>query len=212
MDTALEWFFAPGGSATATLFHRDIKGYIQTYGVAETVNNVSYLVSVPESSGSGMLQGVELGYQQFYDFLPDWLRGIGTQINGTYIDSYTMSPASVGGTPVQQALANVSRYSFNVVGMYERGPYSFRLAYNWRSSYVIAFNAGGLQPQTIMSKPYGDLGLSASYEAIPGLTFTLDIDNLTGTVSQNYFTNAAYYPRDTDRSDRTFQLGVRYKM
>ena len=210
VDTALEWYFARAGSLTGTYFHRDINGYIQTYGVTETVNNVNYLVSIPESTGAGELQGLEVAYQQFYDFLPGLLRGLGGQANFTYIDSYTQSPASLGGTAVRQPLANVSRYSFNLIGLYELGPFSLRAAYNWRSKYVVAFNAGGLQPQTIISDPVGQLDLSASYAVNPHLVLTLDAANLTREVTQNYF-GSALYPRDTDRSDRTIELGARFR-
>ncbi|MGC1301037.1 MAG: TonB-dependent receptor [Caulobacteraceae bacterium] len=212
VDTALEWYFAKTGSVTGTYFHRDINGYIETFGVPTVVNNISYLVSEPESTGAGELQGLELAYQQFYDFLPPLLRGFGTQMNFTYIDSYTMSPVSPGGVSVRQALANVSRYSYNLVGIYERGPYSVRLAYNWRSKYVEAFNAGGDQPQTIISQPYGDLDLSGSYAVTPKLLLTMDLANLTRTVSQDYFGNPNLFPRDTARSDRTFELGLRFRL
>ncbi|WP_158913843.1 TonB-dependent receptor [Caulobacter sp. S45] len=212
VDAALEWYFAKTGSVTGTYFHRDINGYIENFGVPTVVNNISYLVTEPESTGAGELQGLELAYQQFYDFLPPLFKGFGTQANFTYIDSYTMSPASPGAPSVKQALANVSRYSYNLVGIYERGPFSARLAYNWRSKYVVAFNAGGDQPQTIISQPYGDLDMSMSYALTPKLVLTADLANLTRTVSQDYFGNPTLFPRDTARSDRTFELGLRFRL
>ena len=33
--------------------------------------------------------------------------------------------------------------SFNVTGIYENGPISFRVAYNWRDKYLSAVNRGG---------------------------------------------------------------------
>jgi outer membrane receptor protein involved in Fe transport len=33
-------------------------------------------------------------------------------------------------------LAGVSKHTVNAVGFYEKGPLSFRLAYNWRSEFV----------------------------------------------------------------------------
>ena len=212
VDTALEWFFSRSGSLTGTYFHRDIKGYIETYAVPEVINGASYEVSQPESTGSGELQGVELAYQQYYDFLPSWLKGLGSQINVTYIDAHSQGPLALNAASVVQPLANVSKYSLNAVGLYERGPFSVRIAYNWRSKYIEAFNAGGDQPQTIISAPYGDLGLAANYAVNKHLILTLDVENLTQTVSQDYFQNAALYPRDTNVSDRTIELGLRFKL
>jgi iron complex outermembrane receptor protein len=212
VDVALEWYFARTGSLTGTYFHRDIDGYIQTYSAFETIGGVQYLVSEPQNTGQGELQGLELGYQQFYDFLPWWFKGLGAQANFTYIDAHTASPPT-NGVSVEQPLANVSRYSYNLVGIYERGPLSLRAAYNWRSKYVEAFNAGNVQTQdeTIISKPYGDLAFSADYALTSQFELTFDAENLTRTVSQDYFTTTAL-PRNTNRSDRTFQIGLRFRM
>ncbi|MHB8284296.1 MAG: TonB-dependent receptor [Caulobacteraceae bacterium] len=217
VDTALEWYFAKTGSLTATYFHRSIQGYIQTYGI-ETPFTIAggatqtYLVNTPENTGAGELQGLELGYQQFYDFLPWYFKGFGTQINVTYIDAHTQSPPdATTGLTTSQALANVSRYSLNAIGLYERGPLSLRVAYNWRSKYVEAFNAGGDQPQTIISDPVGDLDLSGSYAITPKLVLTLDAANLTREITQDYFGTAAF-PRNTNRSDRTIELGLRFRL
>jgi TonB-dependent receptor len=223
----LEWYFAKTGSLTATYFHRSIQGYIQTYGVEEgftgaggtctpTAANVGtctgYLVNKPENTGAGELQGLELAYQQFYDFLPWYFKGFGTQINATYIDAHTQSPPdATTGLTTSQALANVSRYSLNAIGLYERGPLSLRVAYNWRSKFVEAFNAGGDQPQTIISDPVGDLDLSASYAITPKLVFTLDAANLTREITQDFFGSAAF-PRNTNRSDRTIEMGLRFRL
>jgi TonB-dependent receptor len=212
IDTGPEWFFSRSGSVTATYFHRDIKGYIETYAVPEIINGVSYEVSQPESTGSGELQGLELAYQQYYDFLPSWLKGLGSEVNVTYIDAHSQGPLSLNAASVIQPLANVSKYSLNAIGLYERGPFSLRVAYNWRSKYIEAFNAGGDQPQTIVSAPYGDLGLAANYAVNKHLILTVDVENLTQTVSQDYFQNAALYPRDTNVSDRTIEVGLRFKL
>jgi TonB-dependent receptor len=213
VDTSLEWYFSKSGSLTGTYFHRDINGYIQTYGVIQTINGIAYNIATPESAGSGVLQGLEAAYQQFYDFdfIPNVLKGFGSQLNFTYIDSYTMSPVATGDAPTRQALANVSRYSFNLIGLYERGPASVRVAYNWRSKDVIGFDAGGSQPQTIIQAPVGQLDLAASYAVTPRLVLTLDATNLMRAVTQNYF-GSPLYPRDTDRSDRTVELGLRFRL
>src|SRR3546814_7318497 len=36
-----------------------------------------------------------------------------------------------------KALEGISKHSYNLVGMYEKGPVSARVAYNWRSKYLV---------------------------------------------------------------------------
>ena len=85
-DLSGEWYFAKDGFLTATGFYRDFNGYVQP-----SVENVEffgdvYRVTRPGNTGDGSLKGFELGYQQFYDFLPGVLKGFGLQANYTYMD------------------------------------------------------------------------------------------------------------------------------
>ncbi|MEO5933852.1 MAG: TonB-dependent receptor, partial [Duganella sp.] len=83
-DTSLEWYFAPTGSISGTVFRHNFDGYIMNSVAAETFQGVSYNTTRPFNTDKGHLQGVELAYQQFYDGLPGWLSGFGLQANVTY--------------------------------------------------------------------------------------------------------------------------------
>ena len=223
-DLSLEWYFAKVGSLTETLFYRDLKGYIQLYSDPETIDGSTYIVTRPHNTGTGHLFGGEIAYQQFYDFLPGWLRGFGTQINYTYINATTQSPlidpttqvptSNGTGIRVQQDLVNVSRNSLNVVGIYELNGFSARLAYNWRSSFVDSYsNGGGLyEPTTVIAKPVGQLDFSGYYDVTKDFTVTVDAANLLNYKYQDYFGNSYVFPRDTRRYDRTFLVGVRFRL
>ena len=50
-------------------------------------------------------------------------------------------PAAANFAGGRQTLPGVSKYSFNVIGLYELGPTSVRLAYNYRSANVDGFGA-----------------------------------------------------------------------
>jgi outer membrane receptor protein involved in Fe transport len=56
-----------------------------------------------------------VGYQQFFDFLPGALSGLGIQANYTYVDSKTTSSIVGPTTPLQ----GLSKHTYNLVGMYE---------------------------------------------------------------------------------------------
>lgn len=220
-NLAMEWYFARVGSLTGTLFYRQINGYIQTYAENEVVNGINYNVSRPRNTGSGGLYGAEVAYQQFFKFVPEWLRGIGTQLNYTYIDAHTESPplnpttleptGNNTGIRIQQPLVNVSRNSFNVVAMYERHRVSLTLAYNWRSSFVDSYNngAGLLEPPTVYVKPIGDLDFSGSYKLTRHIMLTLEARNLLNYTRHSYFGNSYLFPQDTRRYDRTIVVGFR---
>ena len=109
------------------------KNYVIRRQDFETVNGTRYLVERPRNMEGGELKGIELAYRQFYDFLPGWLSGFGTQLNATYIDSSQALPAALGEAGQDTDIPGVSKWSFNAVGIYEKGPVSARLAYNWRS-------------------------------------------------------------------------------
>ncbi len=211
IDASLEWYFGRSSSLTATYFHRNISGYIQTYGVAEVIGGIPYTISQPESAGSGTLQGVEIGYQQFYDFLPGALSGLGLQLNYTRITGSTQAPAVLGGTAVNTPLGNVSKDNGNAVLIYEKYGFSGRLAYNYRGKFIDSFNPGGLQtPAYNVIKAQSHLDFSLSYDVTPHLSLTADATNLTKAASYEYL-GTPLLPQNVRLEDRTFSIGARAK-
>ena len=106
VDAALEWYFAPAGSVTATVFHHKFDGYIQQRISSETIAGKTYDVDRPYNTAAGKLQGLEIGYQQFYDGLPGLLSGLGLQANGTYMSGTTDDETG------SHAITGVSRYAY----------------------------------------------------------------------------------------------------
>ena len=202
-DAALEWYFAPAGSLNATLFHHRFDGYIESRKAAEIIGGISYDVTRPYNTANGYLQGLEVGYQQFYDKLPGFLGGLGLQLNGTYMHGLTTDDS--GTKPI----TGVSRYSYNVVGLYERGGWSARLAYNWRGKFVDTYDQGGPGLDLIVA-PTKQLDGSVSYKINSHLSVTLDAVNLLDTKFKDYWNLASVYPRDTRRYDRTVGLALRW--
>jgi TonB-dependent receptor len=196
------------------LFYRQIDGYIQSKGTDETYGGVSYLVSRPYNSGIGFLQGLELGITQWADMLPGFWSGFGIQVNGTIIDGH-FRDISTGDI---EPYAGVSKYSFNIIPMYERGPLSVRMSYNWRSSYQVGYtycSTGSINPCEVYTRPYGELGASASYNIGTHIVVTLDANNILNSIYQDFYGKGAWqdiYPRDTRHYDQTVTFGVRYKM
>jgi TonB-dependent receptor len=202
-DAALEWYFAPAGSVNATVFHHKFDGYIESRIAKETFGTTTYDVTRPYNTGNGYLQGLEVGYQQFYDSLPGILRGLGLQVNGTYTHGMTTNDTTT------HAITGVSRYSYNVIGLYELNGWSARLAYNWRGKFVDTYDQGGPGYDLIVA-PTKQLDGSISYKINKHLTVTLDAVNILDTVFRDYWNNQAIYPRDSRKYDRTVGLALRW--
>lgn len=218
-DLALEYYFNKSNYASVTAFYRNIDGYVQTFASTETIGGVGYIVTRPRNSGKGHLQGFEAAYTYFFDFLPDAFKGLGMQTNYTRItgdaDAADTSPGAAVGARVRRAYTQVSKDSYNIIGIYERGPFSARLAYNWRGGYVDTFdgpNAPGNPLRVIRVKSTSRMDFSASYNWGKHMTVTLDATNLLNQKFQDYFgENSSLYPRDSRLYDRTIELGVRYR-
>jgi iron complex outermembrane recepter protein len=197
-DLSLEYYFRAQSALTGAVFYRNIDGYIQNGITPRTIGAIVYQVTEPTNAPEGHIEGAELGYTQFFDFLPGLFSGLGMQANATY---------------VQGEFQNISKWSYNLVGIYEKGPVSFRVAYNWRDGFDVGpAPGGGMQPQEIFSKSQPWLDLSASYRVAERVTLTFDATNLLNSYYQDYFGSQADYPRDTRRFDQTYSLGVRFKL
>ncbi|WP_233840860.1 TonB-dependent receptor [Dyella sp. 2HG41-7] len=211
-DLSLEWYFAPGSYASAGAFYRSINGYVQTYVTDETIGGLPYQISSPESAGSGFLDGVELAYQQFFDFLPGAWNGLGMQVNYTYINGSTKSPQYLGGPMTTTPLQNVSKNNGNVVLMYEKYNWSFRLAYDYRSRFIDGFNAQNVAGVNDEIAPANQVDLSVAYNLNDHSAIVLGMTNLLGANLHQYWGDGTSRPRDIRYQDRTVSLGFRFKL
>ena len=211
-DGSLEWYFASDGFLTATAFYRKLEGYVASFHGDEIYGGLTYRVTRPTNSGKGHLNGLEVGYQQFYDFLPGILSGLGLQANATYMDGQNEDLA----TGKDLSIVGLSKYSYNIIGLYEKNGWSGRLAYNWRSGFLDTrqFNPG----YDLRVRETAQMDGSVSYKFNANTTFTLEANNLLDTRFKDYFDDGTsanskdIYPRDTRRYDRTIMFGVRFTM
>jgi TonB-dependent receptor len=161
-DAALEWYFGKASSLTGTVFYKHLNNIIRNVATPFDFGGVTYNLTQPENVGTANVKGLELGYNQAFTFLPGWLSGFGITSNFTFVDSSTKinlsslqanSAAFVSANGVDTngaifgklPLEGLSRYSYNLTGYYEKGIVSLRLAYNWRSKYLLATNVNGTQ-------------------------------------------------------------------
>ena len=233
VDGTLEWYFAQSGSVTADFFYKHLTDVVinNVFNVAATDlagGSHEFTTTGPINGASGQIKGLELAYQQYYDFLPNLLRGFGTQLNFTYIDSHQTLDHPVTGAYCQSAdssaanlglnlngcdtdgrtfgnlpLANLSKYAYNASLLYDRGPVSARLAYSWRSKYLLGVNVHptqgtnglNLDPSSpnygqqnvawglpLYGDNYGELDASLFFKFTPNITLGLLALNVTDSI------------------------------
>ncbi|HEX8610940.1 MAG TPA: TonB-dependent receptor [Telluria sp.] len=184
-----------------------------------------FTVTAPINGAKGRARGFEVAYQQYFDNLPQWLSGLGMQANFTFVDGKKTMYSSVfqqyctGGAGNGAAnlnlnmngcdtngrafgnlpLYNQSRRSYNLALMYDKGPLSSRLAYNWRSRSLQGVNVNGTKGDDGLdanpasptvgqhnvsyglptwAAPYGQLDASIFYKITERLSFGMEAQNI----------------------------------
>lgn len=207
-DLALEKYFNQTTSLYLTGFYKKVDGFVATVIQSETYGGVTYQVSRWQNSNPANVRGLETGYQQFYDFLPGWMNGLGLQANYTYVDSDT--PDSTLGINVP--LQNLSKRSYNIIGMYETGAVSARIAYNWRDTFLSGVGSyAGVGALPIYTKAYDWLDASLSYKFSKDISIALEGSNLLRTVRSSYF-GVETRPQSLWVNDRQFILSMTVKL
>jgi TonB-dependent receptor len=244
-DLSFEHYFGSAGQLSLALFHKKFNDYIQsvTRPVDFTNNGVTRTVqeTIPLNNPGAKIQGLELAYSSFFDFLPDPFNGLGVQANYTFVKNSGIKNIGLGApnSPTQTnggngftsldpgVLEGISKHSFNLVGMYEKGRVSARVAYNWRSKYLVtAVDCCVYLP--VWQKSSGFLDASIRFRLTDQIELSAEGSNLlnTKTVLQQQVTDKStdldgdgkgdgkiiLTPNGWFQNDRRFILGVRWKM
>jgi TonB-dependent receptor len=228
-DATLEWYFAGSrvGSLTFDVFLKNIHNYIfqnvtqrdiTSNGVTETV-----AVRGPANfTGTGKVKGFEISYTQTYDSLPGIFSGLGLSANYAFVKSKGVPNSFLnGGAPTSTApigapgvlpLAQLSKHTINIEPFFEKGRVSIRLAYNWRSKFLLTESDVIFPFFPIFQKAYGTLDASAFYSILPNLKVGFQAQNLTNAVTetlQQFTLSGLQGPRSDVMQDRRFSLILR---
>jgi TonB-dependent receptor len=180
-DMSAEWYFSKVGQLSLSLFHKELSD-VWTNGFF-VVNATNAGVTVPVSVAApinspekGKMKGFELAYQQFFDMLPGFWSGFGVSANYTYIDSQGVPQAildsnGTGGTASNISrvdteflpLTNMSKDNVNAQLMYAKGPLDARIAYSWRSRYLLTIRDVITPFSPIYNEETGQLDASFLY-------------------------------------------------
>lgn len=205
-DISAEYYFSRTGYVYAAGFYKRVEGFVQTITNPETYGGQVFQVQRPSNGSNGKIKGAEIGIQTFFDFLPAPFDGFGAQANFTYVDSEAPGPIAGQAVPLE----GLSRESYNLIGLYEKGPLSARVAYNWRSSFVQTTAGPGTGSNPLFNRGGGILDASISYDLSEDVTFTVDAVNLTRTRNLLYY-GQENRPNEFSITDRRFGARVQFR-
>ncbi len=211
VDTSIGYYFARGSAVTADVFYKHLSNFwlSETQQDAFNINGINYNLTGAVDGGTATIKGAEVGYQQFFRNLPGWLSGLGIAANYTYIDA--AAPTAVAGQTT--TLPGLSKDSYNLIGIYEKGPISFRVAYNWRSAFYSSLYAGSnaqLAANPIYTASYGWLDASLQYNVTHHIQVYVDGSNLLRTKLVSYY-GVPTLPQGATIDDRQVMVGVNVK-
>lgn len=237
IDLSFEWYFdEKGGMAHVNLFSKRIDDNFRELlwvtnefdGVASDallpIQNV--VVTSQVNYGTGKMKGAEVGVTKFFDELPGLFSGLGVTANYTYIDSseddgeLNSLPDTDGSAFGVNPLAGLSENAYNLILMYDYDAFYSRLAYNWRSEYLVAVGPNGWNGTDdgvtwglpIYNKDYGQLDLTLGYDINDHVSVDFQASNITkanteGVMRQN---GAGDHTAYVYSQDVRYSLAVRF--
>jgi iron complex outermembrane recepter protein len=205
LDLSFEYYTGKSNLISGALFYKSVKDFIITNTTQQIIPGFVSLGTIrvqrPENVASAKVKGFEIGAQQFFDFLPAPFDGFGIIANYTYADSKDSN-----GFP----LVATSKHSYNLVALYEKGPFSARVAYNWRDDAVFEFTEG--RPDVIAARSQLDAQLGIDITKSIALSFQAQnlLPKKSATVEISNFNDQAI--NSYALSERRFSVGVRFKL
>lgn len=199
-DLTVEWYFADVGQLTFALFLKRLKN-IRTNDVQRrtfTNNGATFdaiVTTAVNSKDTGKVKGFEVAYQQQYNFGDGWLSGFGLNANYTYVDSNNVPQSTLSETDPDVSAGNqstvdtgllplegLSKHTVNLQPFYQYGKWSARLAYSWRSEFLLTVRDVIVPYQPVMNDSTGQLDASLFYQISDNLSIGLQGTNLTQEV------------------------------
>jgi iron complex outermembrane recepter protein len=205
-DLSWEWYFDQGGSLTTSYFYKDLSNFFingsyqreftnPLSGVTQTVD-----IAGPQNGGKGKMDGFEIAYQQFYDMLPSPFDGFGIQANYSYIRARGVPNSNLDNTDsIDDGITPNTSFSFagdlplqgqsdhtaNFALMYEKYDWALRLAYNWRSEYLLT-SRDVITGLPVFNDDQGYLDGSIFFNVNDNVKVGLQAVNLLNTETRTY--------------------------
>ncbi|MGD8174860.1 TonB-dependent receptor [Marinimicrobium sp. ARAG 43.8] len=184
LDVALEWYYQESGYLTVGFFQKKVDNFLvstvqqQAFEIQDQDNlfegNPIFEVSLQDNLEKATVDGVELGFQHTFDYLPGLWSGFGFTANATLVDSDAeLDTGDLTQTFALEGLGN----SYNVVGFYEAGNFEARLAWNLRDRFLQTAVGFGGEPTFV--EDYEQVDARVSYALSETLSVFVEGVNIT---------------------------------
>lgn len=212
LDVGLEYYFANLGVVSANAFYKDLSDYRYTLNYEDqvTVDGVVYDAEfeTPINAPEGHLMGLEVNWQQKFDFLPGWASNFGLFANYTWTDAEIKTGQSYGGRDTFQ-LPGQSESNYNLALFYEHAGLSARLSYTKRGDYLEAINADDADFDLFV-EGREQLDFTASYDFGNGVEVFGEAKNLTDSPGVKYY-GSRMRTYEYEKFGYNLFMGVRFK-
>jgi TonB-dependent receptor len=255
-DAGVEWYFARESIASVAVFKKDVSNFPLSQTISgQTFDSTGLPVSVLLASSPAYLdptkraapiwdittqvnaqnakfEGIELGLQGPFRFLPGFLRNFGGIANATFIRSkanYTVPlpynqivpdpdpkkpgnfilKANPSSAVFTQTFIGLSKRAYSGTLYYDDGRFSARVSMTYRSPYITS--TSGNHQIFEGFKSYREVDASIRYNLNDHIQLSADGINLTDEYRDRWVDIDAQRNYEHNHFGRTFIVGVRYK-
>lgn len=213
-DASVEWYFAPASLLSVSGFYRSVKDTLfeTTVPVGDDrfdfggIDRSGYDYTTTLNGGNGKLYGVEIAYNQSFDFLPAPFDGLGAQASLTLVDGNFETLATPSAGPRRVAFPGTSKRITNLSVFYEKHGFSARVGYQHRTKWLDDISVDAA------SDIYWDanqrVDLSFRYQLIKNLTLYADVINVTNEAGIR-FTGSRQTPYEVEVFGTRYLFGVK---
>ncbi|PJI88392.1 TonB-dependent receptor [Sphingomonas koreensis] len=217
VEASLELYTGQSSMLAAGAFYLSVDSFIVNTTILRNdipdndgvVRNTALPVSTITQGAGGTLKGLEFSARQA---LTDY--GVDGFFGGFGIDAnYTLSLGDAGGVDLagnKQPFQDNSKHQVNAALWYESGPFSARIAYNYRSKRLQTQNWSGIAGLSVYQRPTNYFDASISFDVTDNFTIYGQASNLTGEHERYYLTWEDQVGWD-QIYERRFVAGVRAK-
>lgn len=211
-DASLEWYFADTSAVALGVFYKSLDNQIDTgfkkSGTIDGYGDQVFLITTPTNIPGGWIRGLEIAYQQRFDFLPGLLANTGASINYTYLESETddVDPRTNEKLPIR----GMSENSINAQVYYEDERLSVRLLYNLRDNYYDRLDPYS-RGTAIWTKGQPSLDAAIRYRFTDYCSLEFQAVNLLDSPEEE-FAGFEQYINSYDLNGVRYSLGLSLKM
>ena len=213
-DVDLEYYLPNGGIIQVGAFDKEFKNYIFR-NAQININDPIFLGQpgdfVTFTNENAYVRGIEIAYQQKFNFLPGFFAGFGAEANATFVKSrFREYSAAVSGNGKEQygSLPGTSNTTWNVAGFYERGPVNVRLAAQYVGSSLFGLN--GDQSIDVIQSARLSMDLTSSLAISKNYVLFFQAKNLLDTPLR-YVDGRNARTQQIEYYGQTYEGGVRIK-